>query len=161
MNLKKGIDNMVSQATSPRKYLNIGDDANYYEDIIDKLGYSSAVEYGDGLNRGKVYADDNTLEQIRNELLNQEGFDLEILEDDGFAPTKETIWNDPKHPLYSIAPSEQNEEFLGSAIKELERNLQSPAHFKFYTKGSGGTMADARKQLARYKRALDYIRGGK
>lgn len=73
-----------------------------------------------------------------------------------FQPTKETIWDDVKHPLYSIAPSEQNVEFLDSAINEMQRNLQSPAHFKFY--GAGGTMADARKKLARYIKARDYIK---
>lgn len=81
----------------------------------------------------------------------------------GFQPTKETIWNDPKHALYGISPSEQNEKFLTDAIAEIERNTQSPAHFKFYAGGSGGTMGDAQKQLARYKKALEYIRsfGGK
>ena len=80
-----------------------------------------------------------------------------------FQPTKETIWNDPKHPLYGIGPSEQNVEFLKSAISELTRNTQSPAHFKFYAGGSGGTMGQARKQLERYKKALEYIEnyGGK
>ena len=74
-----------------------------------------------------------------------------------FTPTNITLWENPKHPLYSISPDQQNPEFLGSAIKELERNLQSPAHFKFYAGGSGGTMADSRKQLARYKKALKFI----
>lgn len=74
-----------------------------------------------------------------------------------FQPTKETIWDDPKHALYGIAPSEQNTDFLKSAIAEITRNTQSPAHFKHYAGNSGGTMAEARKQLERYKKALNYI----
>lgn len=74
-----------------------------------------------------------------------------------FKPTNITLWDNPKHPLYSISPDQQNREFLNSAIGELQRNLQSPAHFKFYASGSGGTMADSRKQLRRYQNALKFI----
>lgn len=89
--------------------------------------------------------------------------DAELSNPAEFQPTKETIWNDPKHPLYGIAPSDQNVDFLKSAISELTRNTQSPAHFKFYARGSGGTMAQAKKQLEQYKKALKYIEnyGGK
>lgn len=73
-------------------------------------------------------------------------------------PLKETIWNDPNHPLYGIGPDEQNEEYLNSAIKEIERNTQSPAHFKFYAGGSGGTMAESRKKLKQYQKALKFIK---
>ena len=98
-------------------------------------------------------------EKLSDEGLSQEELDKAL----SFKPTKETIWNDPKHALYGISPSEQNEKFLTDAIAEIERNTQSPAHFKFYAGGSGGTMGDAQKQLARYKKALEYIRsfGGK
>ena len=78
-----------------------------------------------------------------------------------FQPTKETIWNDPKHPLYGIPPSNQNEKFLKMAIEEMERDLQSPAHFKFYTSGSGATMGGMRKALNQYKKALKYIQNYK
>lgn len=79
----------------------------------------------------------------------------------GFTPTKETIWNDTKHPLYGIAPSEQNEEFLSSAIDELAKKTQSPAHWKFYGgPQGGGTRLDAIKKLNQYKKAREYIRNG-
>lgn len=78
-----------------------------------------------------------------------------------FTPTKETIWNDPKHPLYGIAPSEQNEDFLNSAISEIARKTQSPAHWRFYGgPQSGGTRLDAIKKLKQYRKALEYIRNG-
>lgn len=82
----------------------------------------------------------------------------------GFTPTKETIWNDPKHPLYGIGPEEQNIEYLQSAIDEIGRKTQSPAHWRFYGgPSSGGTRLDAIKKANQYKKALAYIKsfGGK
>lgn len=82
----------------------------------------------------------------------------------GFTPTKETIWNDPKHPLYGIGPEEQNIEYLQSAIDEIGRKTQSPAHWRFYGgPQGGGTRLDAIKKANRYKKALEYIKsfGGK
>ena len=79
----------------------------------------------------------------------------------GFTPTKETIWDDPKHPLYGIAPSEQNEDFLSSAIDELTRKTQTPAHWRFYGgPQGGGTRLDAIKKLNQYKKAREYIKNG-
>lgn len=87
----------------------------------------------------------------------------EAMQPKKWQPLKETIWDDPSHPLYGIAPSDQNVDFLKSAIAEITRNTQSPAHFKFYAGDSGGTMGQAKKQLERYKKALNYIEnyGGK
>lgn len=82
----------------------------------------------------------------------------------GFTPTKETIWNDPKHPLYGIGPEEQNIEYLQSAIDEIGRKTQSPAHWRFYGgPQGGGTRLDAIKKANQYKKALAYIKsfGGK
>lgn len=77
-----------------------------------------------------------------------------------FTPTEKTIWDDPKHPLYGIAPSEQNEKFLNEAISEIARKTQSPAHWRFYGGASGGgTRLDAIKKLNQYKKALKYIKG--
>ena len=75
-----------------------------------------------------------------------------------FQPTKETIWDNPKHPLYSIAPNEQNEDFLNSAIAELERNTKSPEHWEAYSGANGGgTREEAIKKLTQYKKALKFI----
>ena len=144
------------------------------QDIVDgfrKLGYDDSdidkqfefhqQDLGDGNepgmnDMGEPITDDQVYRYMRSHLK-----DGGILPK--FRPTKETIWNDPKHPLYGIAPSDQNVDFLKSAISELTRNTQSPAHFKFYARGSGGTMGQAKKQLEQYKKALDYIEnyGGK
>ena len=79
-----------------------------------------------------------------------------------FTPTDKIIWDDPKHPLYGIAPSEQNEEFLNEAIKEIAQKTQSPAHWRFYNGASGGgTRLDAIKKMNRYKKALEYIKNGR
>lgn len=160
---------MSQQFKSPVEQANTMVKRVHPQDIVEgfkKLGYNDVdidrqfdfhqQDLGDGnepgLNDvGEPITDEQVYRYMRSHL-----------EDGGilpkFQPTKETIWNDPKHPLYGIGPSEQNPEFLKSAIAELTRNLQSPAHFKFYAGNSGGTMAQAKKQLAQYKKALDYIK---
>lgn len=78
-----------------------------------------------------------------------------------FTPTKETIWNDPNHPLYGIAPSEQNVEFLQEAVNEIARKTQSPTHWRFYGGNQGGgTRLDAIKKMNQYKKAIAYIKNG-
>lgn len=85
--------------------------------------------------------------------------EMSVVAKGGFTPTKETIWNDPKHPLYGIGPDEQNVEYLQSAIDEIARKTQSPAHWRFYGGSQGGdTRLDAIKKANRYKKALAYIK---
>ena len=153
---------MAEQFKSPVDQANSMAKRVHPQDIVDgfrKLGYDdSDIDKQFEFHKQDLVDPDDPREYSDNEVYR---YMRSHLEDGGilpkFRPTKETIWNDPKHPLYGIGPSEQNVEFLKSAISELTRNTQSPAHFKFYAGGSGGTMGQAKKQLERYKKALDYI----
>lgn len=83
-------------------------------------------------------------------------------DDKKFIPTKQTIWDDPNHPLYSISPSEQNEEFLTEAIKEMQKYSDEWKYYEKYRKNqiSPEGKKELDKKLNRYKKALDYIRSG-
>lgn len=66
----------ASDEVDDRKYLDITDQLEV-EDVINELGYSDAVEFGDGLDRGKIFADETTLNQIQR-ALDEEGYNVDI-----------------------------------------------------------------------------------
>lgn len=79
-----------------------------------------------------------------------------------FNPTKKTIWDDIEHPLYGIAPSEQNENYLSDAIQEMQkysRNWNTMSK-----KDKNNVSPEGKKylemKLNRYKKALEYIKKG-
>ena len=80
-----------------------------------------------------------------------------------FTPTKQTIWNDKSHPLYGIAPSEQNEDYLKSAISEMTRysDRWSTMSKSERNEISPNGKAALDKQIKQYSKALEYIKSFK
>lgn len=132
------------------------DQAEAMEQDFNKGLTIDANEKGNGWKKtkmasGTLYEGPNGERELAPQIVYEDG---DILPK--FQPTKETIWDDPTHPLYSISPSEQDIEFLNSAIKEMSRNLQSADHYKAF--GGEGRMSEAQKKLERYIKARDYIK---
>lgn len=62
-----------------RTYLDVEDPSVYK--YIDELGYDGTVELGDGLDQGKVFGDEVTLNQLQNDLYDEYGLYFDILEE--------------------------------------------------------------------------------
>ena len=146
----------LQRRTHPNDIVKGFKDLGYNDEDIDKQFDFHRHELEDPDDPQDI-ADDQVWGYMRDHLHDN----LILPKKQGFTPTKETIWDDPKHPLYGIGPEEQNEEFLNSAISEIARKTQSPAHWRFYGgPQGGGTRLDAIKKMNRYKKALEYIKNG-
>lgn len=102
-------------------------------------------------------------EQDRASIDRQMHADKEVGAKYGFTPTKQTIWNDKNHPLYGIAPSEQDEDYLNSAIAEMSRysNRWSTMSKREKNEISPNGKAALDKRIKQYSKALDYIKSFK
>ena len=135
----------------------------------DKTGWNTL--YVDGREYGRINS--NTYSKEFNEILGDENKEpsleekktedtapkSEETENTKFKPTKETIWDDPKHPLYGFAPSAQNEEFLSKVLEEMRKYQRNWSGMSLEDRRRiDTTKAELDKNIKQYERALEYIR---
>jgi hypothetical protein len=109
--------NMVKES-----YLKI--DVDDY-DMVDELGYSAAVQYGEGVNQGKIFADDATLYELANAISDEYGVDPDLIVED----VDELV-----DVEYAIKPTYRHKGVTKAEVEKRakERNQSYEDALKFY-----------------------------
>jgi len=89
----------------------------YLRRMVDELGFSSCVHYGEGFDAGKIFADDTTLRQIQREISNEYGYDYDIV--------NESLKESKERKTKKFDSLEKAKKFKNSLPKEAEAKMDS------------------------------------